>query len=101
MTGDPPIRGPDLMKLCPMRIGFLTLTALLGLGEMSRGAEPLPSPTPAGEPPPVSFARDVVPFLSKHCYACHGNGKRKADLALDEFLDEAAIQKDRDLWENV
>src|SRR3954453_21581802 len=90
------------MKLCVLHPGVLALTALLGLQAASRGAEPAPRPAAAGQTPPAAdFTRDVVPFLEKHCYGCHGNGKRKADLALDEFRDELAIQENREIWENV
>src|SRR4051812_39609192 len=90
------------MKLSDLRPGLLALTAALGLGVPSFGAEPAPaSATPAEAPPAADFNRDVVPFLTKHCYSCHGNGKRKADLALDDFRDELAIQENREIWENV
>src|SRR5947208_17053427 len=60
------------------------------------------APGPAAPPEPAaSFTKDVVPFLTKHCYTCHGNGKKRADLALDQYPDEAAVEKDRKLWENV
>src|SRR5437764_811460 len=26
---------------------------------------------------PPTFARDLYPFLAKHCFACHGDGKKK------------------------
>ena len=26
---------------------------------------------------------DVVPFLAKHCYSCHGKGKKRGDVTLD------------------
>src|SRR4051812_989474 len=85
-----------------LRIGLLALMAFLGLRHSSRGVEPAPAPVAPAEGPPVaSFPRDVVPFLAKHCYSCHGNGKRKADLALDDFRDELAIQENREIWENV
>ena len=32
--------------------------------------------------PPVSYARDVVPFLETHCIACHDDGFETSDLAL-------------------
>ena len=49
----------------------------------------------------VTFNKDVVPFLVKHCYSCHGNGKKKGQITLDKHTDENAIQKDRMLWESV
>src|SRR5262245_50094230 len=92
------------MTLSDMRSGLLFLAAMLGFWQVSPGAEPSSATKPAAPVPalPVAdFNRDVVPFLAKHCYSCHGNGKRKADLALDEFRDELAIQENREIWENV
>ncbi len=40
----------------------------------------------------------VVPFLAKHCTACHGPTKKKADLTLHQYQDEASILKDRKRW---
>jgi hypothetical protein len=98
------------MKQRPLAIGVLALTAALGLRGAAQAAEP-PAPAPAPAPAsgekagtgaaPDSFARAVLPFLTKHCYTCHGNGKRKADLALDEYRDVHSIEVDRELWENV
>ena len=48
-----------------------------------------------------TYAKNVRPLLDKYCYSCHGNGKKKADLALDAYLDEASISKDRKVWEKV
>ena len=48
-----------------------------------------------------TYAKSVRPLLEKYCYNCHGNGKKKADLALDAYPDEAAIQRDRKTWEKI
>lgn len=48
-----------------------------------------------------SFAKDAIPFLTKHCYGCHGNGKAKGDLTLDADRNESAVEKNRKVWENV
>ncbi|HEX8202298.1 MAG TPA: DUF1587 domain-containing protein, partial [Isosphaeraceae bacterium] len=77
--------------------GF-ALAAVLALPATSRGDDPPPAPRADAAD---GFAKDVVPFLAKHCYACHGNGKRRADLALDQFPDERAVAEDPDTWENV
>jgi hypothetical protein len=52
-------------------------------------------------PPQVTYEKNVLPFLSKHCYACHGNGKKRGGLALDSYRDEEALHKDRKVWEKV
>src|SRR5450432_4530045 len=49
----------------------------------------------------ATFKQHIVPFLAKHCYECHGNGKKKAGLALDKYTDDASLMKDRATWENV
>jgi len=104
------------MELRPLPLSLLIVTAVLvlGLRQDTHGAEPPASAASASVPTNVpktaakadpddeaSFLEDVVPFLSKHCYSCHGNGKRRADLALDEFREENAIEKDREFWEVV
>lgn len=49
----------------------------------------------------TTFAKDVLPFLSKHCYQCHGNGKKKGEIALDSFQDDESLQKNRKVWDQV
>lgn len=57
---------------------------------------------PAAEPAPVpAFGRDGVSFLQKHCLHCHGEKVKKAGLALHRYLDDAALLKDRKVWDNV
>jgi len=80
--------------------GSIGVTVILGLSWMPFGAS-APPESPAKEQPPASFAKDVLPFLTKHCYACHGNGKTRGDVALDKFQDDETIQKDRKVWDTV
>jgi hypothetical protein len=47
------------------------------------------------------FASSVAPFVAKHCFTCHGNGKNKGEVALDQDHTEQDLLEDRDLWENV
>ena len=80
------------------------LAAILILGWSAPGVAAPPEPTQAGVEQAgvqASFAKDAVPFLTKHCYACHGNGKSKGDLTLDTDRDEQAVEKNRKVWENV
>ncbi|MBL9141816.1 MAG: hypothetical protein JNK53_08120 [Phycisphaerae bacterium] len=72
--------------------------ALRPLLEWGRGA-PAPAPAPSPAPVPASataptvtpvattvdFTREVLPLLQERCYECHGNGKRKGRLAMDDL----------------
>lgn len=49
----------------------------------------------------VTYENDIVPFLKKHCFSCHGNGKSKADLSFDKFKDNQSVLLDRKTWNNV
>src|SRR5437660_4839678 len=55
----------------------------------------------AEEPAPASFEREVAPFLKKHCYHCHGNDKRRGDIALDVFADHESVQRGRKTWQKA
>ncbi|MEQ1852106.1 MAG: DUF1587 domain-containing protein [Chthoniobacteraceae bacterium] len=48
-----------------------------------------------------SFAEAGIPFLEKHCVACHGKEKQKGDLALHEFRDDASLLRARKRWRDV
>jgi hypothetical protein len=81
---------------------FITLIAIafaITDGQMAVCADP--AADQKKQPAPVNFAKDVVPFLTKHCYACHGNGKNKGDLALDRFKDDETALQNRKILENV
>ena len=47
------------------------------------------------------YQKTVLPFLKTHCFACHGNGKAKADLSFDKYTDDASLIPDRKVWDNV
>jgi hypothetical protein len=44
------------------------------------------------------FAADVLPFLERHCFDCHGPEKRKGDLLLSGLRDEAAVAAVPETW---
>jgi hypothetical protein len=90
------------MSLRLLLFGTLAVATLLCLEDLFPriGASAVPAPA-SKEEPAANFVKDVVPFLTKHCYACHGNGKKRAGLALDKYPDDEAVQKDRRVWENV
>lgn len=52
-------------------------------------------------PAAFTFGHDVAPLLNEYCFGCHGNGKKKGDLALDVYKDESAVLHDRKTWEKV
>lgn len=33
----------------------------------------------------IDFATQIVPILTQHCYECHGNGKKKGGVRLDDL----------------
>lgn len=48
-----------------------------------------------------TYRAAILPFLSKHCFNCHGNGKSKADLSFDKFKDDLSVYADRKTWDGV
>ncbi|HVK09939.1 MAG TPA: DUF1587 domain-containing protein, partial [Gemmataceae bacterium] len=57
-----------------------------------------PAGTRAADP---SYKTDILPFLKAHCFACHGDGKKKAGLSFDKYTDDAAVLADRKTWDAV
>ncbi len=53
------------------------------------------------EAPLPSFAGDVAPLVEKYCLRCHSGAKPKGGLALDRDKDDAAVLKNRAVWEKV
>jgi hypothetical protein len=47
------------------------------------------------------FKGTAVSFMKKHCYECHGEKTKKADLDLSRFKDEASLLKEHKLWKGV
>src|SRR4051812_42405217 len=78
--------------------------ALAVAAPVSRSADPPatlpPSPRGVGGAGP-SYQKDVLPFLKRHCLACHGDGKVKADLSFAKYTDDASLAADRKVWDNV
>jgi mono/diheme cytochrome c family protein len=56
---------------------------------------------PAARADDVAYQKDILPFLTKHCFTCHGNGKAKADLSFDRYKDNPSVLNDRKVWDNV
>jgi hypothetical protein len=89
------------MKLRFLLIGALALAVMLRREPFLGIAAPPTPAAPAKQENAAHFTKDIVPFLTRHCYACHGNGKKRAGLALDKYKDETALLKDRNAWDNV
>src|SRR5207248_1653785 len=47
------------------------------------------------------FKKEGVAFLQKHCVACHGGKKPKADLSLNVFSDDASVLNGRKKWQEI
>ncbi len=97
------------MRLSSLLLGLGTLATVLVFGDTSLRADPPEAPSKnqdkdkdkEKEQAAADFAGTVVPFLTKNCFACHGNGKKRGDVALDGYKSLEAVQQDRDLWESV
>ncbi len=89
------------MNLRSLVVGVCALIAAFGFFATARNSGALPASEAVAKSQPPTFTKDVVPFLAKHCYACHGNGKKRGDLTLDKYKDDESLQKDRKVWENV
>ncbi|VTS01327.1 DUF1592 domain-containing protein [Tuwongella immobilis] len=50
---------------------------------------------------PADLARDGLKFVQQYCMSCHNDKARKADLSLEPDRDEAAILRNRKVWQNV
>ena len=95
-------RGWEIVNTGRLPLFSLALAVVLGsLGALPPERPDASADSGQGQGPRTSFGKDVVPFLTKHCYSCHGGGKNQGDLTLDKYQDEQAIVKDREVWENV
>lgn len=50
---------------------------------------------------PSDLAKQLVPFLAKHCVQCHGPDKKKGGVELHIYKDEKSILRDRRRWNEV
>jgi mono/diheme cytochrome c family protein len=55
----------------------------------------------AAETADETLQKHVTPLISKYCYDCHGDGKSKGNLTLDEDTTLAAVENHRMAWEAV
>ena len=49
----------------------------------------------------VTFKRDVVPFLKKHCTSCHGGEEPEGGLQFDKYKTNGNVQQDYERWETI
>lgn len=77
----------------------MKLWSILGMGLLLTGslrAEPQSRSTP------VSFEKEVRPFLAKYCLSCHASkGKPKGGIDLEVFADEKSAFKSRKVWKKA
>ena len=53
----------------------------------------------AAEQPAPEFTRGVAPILKTHCFGCHGGGKSKGDLSLENL--DADFARNGETWKTV
>ncbi|HEX4613791.1 MAG TPA: DUF1592 domain-containing protein [Urbifossiella sp.] len=81
----------------------LAFTSLLAVAAVIVAATVTPGPAqpttaaPAGK----AFAAEGVAYLKKHCLACHGDTRPKADLSLTKYTTAESLLKDRKVWQRV
>src|SRR6266446_4055937 len=77
--------------LCLIFIGF-QINQVTALAETSRKTR-----RPVGD---AAFQTQIKPLLSKYCFGCHGE-KKKGDLDLRVYTDEASVLRDRKTFSKV
>ncbi|MGL4555742.1 MAG: DUF1592 domain-containing protein [Gemmataceae bacterium] len=48
-----------------------------------------------------TYERDVAPLVAKYCLRCHAADKKRGGIVLDRDKGDAAVRKNRALWERV
>jgi hypothetical protein len=88
--------GSDAMPLSALRrrirLGVISLIALLAFGLRASGDEPAAV---------VHYQDQVQPILIDYCYRCHADGNKKGGVAFDGFASDSELVRKRDLWWNV
>ena len=79
-----------------MFVGFSSLNwrAVCGAAAFLGGLFSAPAAAP-------DFKGTAVAFMQKHCYECHNEKTKKADLDLTRFKDAASILKEHKHWKGV
>ncbi|MDB6016825.1 MAG: Protein of unknown function (DUF1587)/Protein of unknown function (DUF1592)/Protein of unknown [Pedosphaera sp.] len=76
------------------------LIILFGLAAEAQGAASRQSSSQAGGAGSLVYQSDIKPLLTRYCYGCHGE-KKKGDLDLRIYTDEAAARNDPKEFEKV
>jgi Protein of unknown function (DUF1592)/Protein of unknown function (DUF1588)/Protein of unknown function (DUF1587)/Protein of unknown function (DUF1585)/Protein of unknown function (DUF1595)/Ca-dependent carbohydrate-binding module xylan-binding/Planctomycete cytochrome C len=48
-----------------------------------------------------AYHQEILPIFEKLCYDCHGDGRKKSGLALDDFGDIPSMIANREVWKNI
>src|SRR5206468_653918 len=89
----------EVMSFNPALIFLLLLALAAPVSSWGRGEQAVSRGQKAGAQAKLAFEKDIQPLLSQYCYGCHGNGKKKGDVALDAYKNEASVTKDQAVWE--
>jgi mono/diheme cytochrome c family protein len=86
-----------------MRFRILGFAAIVftGLAHLTSDADRLSHAAQNDAKSTATYGKDVVPFLKKHCFSCHADGKKKGGMSFDKFKSDEDVQKDRATWEAV
>ena len=52
-------------------------------------------------PAQPTYSADIAPLMQQYCFRCHSGAKPKGGVALDRDKDDAAVKKNRTVWEKV
>src|SRR5262245_8526644 len=80
---------------------YLLPTVLLAALSCAVALFPVRREVLAEQPPGVTFAKEGVAFLEKHCLSCHGEKVQRADLSLHTYREEATLLKGRSVFQKV
>ncbi|HYG77728.1 MAG TPA: DUF1592 domain-containing protein [Planctomycetota bacterium] len=79
------------------RFGSLLLFMLSSVAFSACAGDARPAPK---DPKEIlaRYDKEIKPLLSTHCFKCHGNGKKKGNVNLDDALSIDSIQKNTNKW---
>jgi hypothetical protein len=87
------LRGTTRMLAARGRLDcVLVVLAVLTLGCPAAGRAAVPA---------KQFQKEIQPLLEQYCYDCHGDGRKKGNVAFDEYKTNPAVLEDHELWLHV